>query len=213
MYTQPALGASQTGAENAIWALKRSRALPDCSNTRTSISVANNIAKGDYCEDNSVAVTLNVKEGTPYVFYLYDPDPQDGNPNNPSLFDLLNMEPTYDTLTVNYLSGSAPTTSVSVRVERLDGTLVGNQLQLSASIPNGLIGGLRGINDEDNRMRVTLTSSNGNATVDVLTEPGLPDISTLDAVGCAGPQISSSTVSCGDNADLYQRRLQVTVPN
>ena len=207
IFTEPAIGAAQSGTETALWALKRSNTTTISSNCSSPSmgSVTGSIAKNSYCKNTSTDAIFNVEAGIPYVFYLFDASTSTSRNVD---IDLKGMSPTYQEMTVNYINGTTP---VTVTVTRLDGTSVGfSNTPVSFSSGSETITGLdSGIAGADNRMQVRLEASR-NLTVTINTNAGLPSFPTLDSTGCSGPQISTS--SCNSLNDIYARRLQVTVP-
>jgi hypothetical protein len=206
-YTEPAIGAAQSGAENALWAVKRAKTIStSCTNPTTQTITSS--AKATFCKNIDVPAVFTVVANTPYVFYLFNPANENGD------IDLLCatpepscLDPTYQTLNVTYISGSQP---VTVTVTRLDETFVGSIPTLSSGTQN--ISNLQGSVGNDNRMKVTL-SSTASVSVSVNTNIGLPSFPTLESTGCSGTTINQSTVNCNSTInDLYTRKLQVTVP-
>ena len=197
LYTEPALVAAQTGAEDAVWNLKRGvGTLNTCpSNSTAAISSARTI----YCKTYGAA-TLNIQAGTPLTLYLYDPNNINGD------IDLKSMSPgPYNTL---YITNLSPSYTITANLTRLDGTPIGPQPVSVSPGDTQTVSGLNGIAGNDNRMQLVIQSS-VNATVSVNTDQGMPAYPTIDATGCAAKTAPSTTCTGGE---VFNRRLNITVP-
>ena len=208
-YTEPAIGAAQSGAENAIWTIKRSRGtLNNCPSTSSpSVGVSSGLSV--YCKSYGTA-SFTLAAGTPYTFYLYDPKDINGDydlkgcisctpaSTNPAGFPITSMT----------VTNRSTIYSVQVYLTRLNGTPLASQPVNVIPGATQTFNNLAGPVGADNRMKVVLQSS-GNVLVDVNTDQGMPDFPTIDSTGCSGHNLPNSNCS---GTDLYNRRLNVTVP-
>lgn len=207
LLTEPALGAAKAGAENGLWAVKRSSVvLPDCTNNSTNTALA--AAHAEYCKSFS-PLTVALQAGVASVFYLYDPNNPNGdidlNHSNPNIPNLA-TPPIYTSLIVTNNGGN----NVTVDISKIDGTPVSNVVvppaggQQQINIPVGP-------DNVDNRLVVTLQSILAG-TVQLYTNPsgGMPSAPTVSATGCSSKQ--AGLVACNDpNKEVYSRKINVDV--
>lgn len=197
--TEPTIVAAESGAEKGLWAIKRTSNLPNCpAVTSESISVY----LVNYCESFGQA-TFNIEGGTPFIFYLYNPNDMNGD------IDLSGFQ--YQWMTVSHVSGNFQTT---VNVSRIDNSTTGISPSSTAVSP----GSSQTINispmpvtnpESEGRMKVTLTSS-GDVTVTVNTNQGMPTFPTVDSYACGSRTTVTSCNSTGQ--EIFTRRINVTVP-
>lgn len=199
--SEPAISAAESAAEQGLWKLKRSiSTIASCPALDTS-NLANN-ASSDTCKSYGAA-TLEIKGGTPFQFFLYNPDDingdteLDGSAIDPDGFPITNIQFTE-------LSGAF---SVGVVVARIDGDgIAGGSFSVNSdpvtffvpAVPSG----------EEGRMIVTLNSVD-DATIIVNTNQGMPDFPTINASGCAG---GIGVSDCDSLAETFKRRINVVVP-
>ncbi len=211
--TEPAISASETAGEQGLWAIKRDVSLTNCNSGQTTVSLSNG-AIVNSCKTYSKA-TINLKGGVPFVFFLYDPNDPNGN---------LCMNQTYDSGQHSGCAGAAIYTSitivhkagtsdVSVTTRDLNGNaFAGSDITVTrnstgtVTIPDP-IPATPPTNDE--RLKVTL-SSNTDTTIELNALPlGLPNYPTVSAGGCAAKTALSD---CTSGAEIFNRRLNITVP-
>ncbi len=196
--SEPAIGAAESGAELGLWAIKRSGTLSTNCDNPTNPTTTNNTFI-NLCKSFDHAV-FDLKGGTPFSFYLYDPD------NINTDVDLLGYS--YSWINIAQIAGSY---QVAVTVQRLDGATTGISPSSTTVSPGGnediLISPVAA--GTEGRMKVTLTSS-GNVTVDVNTDRGMPTFPTVDSTGCSS---KTAVTSCDSGSqEIYTRRINVTVP-
>ena len=211
--TQPAIGAAETAGEQGLWLIKRKdlndpSQLVKCDLGTTNDPLVSSNSRAASCRSYGAA-TFAIKANTSFSFYLYDPNFVNGNGD----IDLQNYQ--YDSLTLNYLSGSAP---LSLTMVRLNNSITGiSTCALSPCMVN--VGASQGISitpvpaGTEGRMKVTLLSS-GDGTVQVNTSPnGMPTFPTIDATGCSSKEALDTFSSCnGTNQEIFSRRINVMVP-
>lgn len=194
--SEPAITAAEAAAEEGIYSLKRGGSIPNCSGSKKTATLTDSRTTTSQCIFYSSA-TFEIRQQAPLSFYLYDPNNINGN-----------LQPGYNYLVVTNKSSRF---TVFVSVATVDGQLfIANQAINPggvATIPNSQ--NLPAISPgTDERYRVTLTA-NGNVTVDVTTNLGLPDYPTVDAEGCSTP---ANLSSCDTASEAFKRRLNVLVP-
>jgi hypothetical protein len=226
VFSEPAIGQAQSGAEEGLWNIKRNLAVPSCNNSplqnSESVGAANTWSARTVCKDYTDA-TIDLSANTPYNFYLYDPDDKNGDVD---LTGISGGDP-YRCMTVDLLSGA---NNLKITVKRLDGTAWGSPstTTINSSTAKGsssctgtatqaTINNLAGPSGQDNRLQVTLTyceaicvPGSSSAKVLVTTNIGMPTFPTIDSVGCA--QRGASQTSACDGNEIYSRRINVSVP-
>jgi hypothetical protein len=190
--SEPAISAAESAGEKAVWALKRSGTIANCSSGVTSTSVGNAVV--DYCKSYGAAV-IDLEPGQNRTIFLYNPDDINGD------VDL--SEFPYQFIQVSHISGNF---SVSVVVTRLDGSAVG-----SLNVAPGGVGTLNVPavpSGNEARMRVVLSSS-ADTTVRINTNQGIPSVPTIDASGCSG---TGTITGCDDVQEIFKRRINIVLP-
>ncbi|MBI2356256.1 MAG: hypothetical protein HYV13_03585 [Candidatus Doudnabacteria bacterium] len=191
---EPAIIAAETAGETGLWQIIRQDSMPpDCTNQNNPTELLDSSRTLNMKCMSYGSATLEIKASVDGTFFLYDPNDLNGNKN-----------PGYEWITVTYKSGG---TSLTVRVERMDATLVSSTAISPGSQPVQI--SLPTNPSDDNRFKVILSSA-GNVTADVNTNLGMPDFPTLNAEGCAtgGTDVSS----CLTTSNAFRRRLQILVP-
>jgi Tfp pilus assembly protein PilX len=202
LFNQPALGAAESGAEDALWGIKRNAvAIPNCTSSSTSVTYANSVSS--YCKSYG-PTTFNLKSGTDTLVYLYDPNDPNGDT------DLTKMDTAYSSVTVTNQT-VANTVPVKVYVTKLDGSAIGAQPVSVANGSNQTIAIPSPVAGSDNRMEIKL-HADADEIVVVTTNIGLPTVPTVDATGCAG-RITPGANCASSNGESFSRRLNVTVPD
>jgi hypothetical protein len=197
LLSEPTIAAAESGGERGLWSIKRETGLETCPLASVQTFGANNLAT--YCKSYGAA-TIAITGGSPYTFFLYDPDNINGDA------DLIGYP--YSSISIQHSSG---TYQVNVSVSRLDGSTTGISPSSVAVSPGAtqsitispVLAGSEG------RMKVVL-SSTGNATVIVNTNRGMPTFPTIDSTACGSRGAVSSCTGAGQ--ELFTRRIQVTVP-
>jgi Tfp pilus assembly protein PilX len=194
--SEPAINAAESGAEQGLWNFKRSASsVPDCPATAGQTLTTGTAITG-YCK-TAVGGTFNLASGLPTVFYLYDPASINGD------IDLSGYP--YSSLTITNKSTQY---SMTVDIQRLDGTVVGTQTTVAAnstqtiSLPAVLSG-------QEGRMQVTLRSS-GAIAVDATTNKGLPDSLTLASTGCSAKLNQTTCNTSTSSPDIFNRKIQIS---
>ena len=214
--TEPALGAAESGGEQALWELKRGNnpsALPDCPTQSGSNLTTNNI-RTEYCLTYGAAL-LDLEPGVEKQILLYDANDQNGN---------ICMNVNYTVGQHSGCSGAAIFSSISF--QRISGTgaidiavtdLVGNPAvspasQSTFSLNNDNIRTVD-IDDpisdsNDERLRIRLLST-APARVRVTSSPvGLPDYPIIRSSGCS----SKGAVGAGCTGnEVFNRNLELGV--
>lgn len=191
IFSEPAISAAQSGAEKGIWYLNRTTEVLDCANQNT-ITLTNNTTVS-ICKNYQNA-TIQLEADTNYVFYLY-------NPND------INGDPDMSEFPINYLDVSQVSGAYAVNVDiiRVTGESVrstsvnpGSQIRIDNLYPGS---GLEA------RMKVTLFAP-ADGTVKLNTNQGMPDFPVIDSSGCYGVGIGN----CSTASEAYRRKINVTVP-
>ena len=198
--TEPAIAAAESAGEQGLWAIKRDGDLSTCPAEDTQ-TLGNN-ALTTACKSFGSA-TVNIKGGTPYYFYLYDPDAGQGGIGDADLSGY-----PYSSLQVTEVTGS---NSVAVSAERLDGSTTGltptNQTINENETANVSIAPVPA--GSEGRIQVTL-SSFSDATMTLDTDRGMPIFPTVDAFGCAA---RTTVADCNTQSEeVFGRRINITVP-
>lgn len=195
--TEPAITAAETGAESGLWAVKRNASLPTCPTLSTE-RLGNNSLVNSCITYSSANVNLN--PGTPYSFYLYDPNNINGD------MDLSGYP--YQYIDITYVSGSF---QVAVSAQRLNASTTGLTPPTTTVNPGGTarISVSPVTSGSEGRIKVTLSTS-GNVTVTISSDRGIPSIPTVDTLACnSRTQLSNCNQN---NQESFSRRIQVTVP-
>lgn len=191
IFSEPAISAAQSGAEKGIWYLNRTTEALDCANQNTT-NLTNNTTVS-ICKNYQNA-TVQLEANTNYVFYLYNPNDINGDP------DMSDFPINY--LDVSQVSGAYAVNVTIIRVtgESVRSTSVnpGSQIRIDNLYPGS---------GQESRMKVTL-SSISNATVKLNTNQGMPDFPVIDSSGCYGIGVSN----CNAANEAYRRKINVTVP-
>jgi hypothetical protein len=209
--SEPSIVAAETGGEQGVWLLKRSTFTDSCPADGVyqidGTTAADSRVRQAKCISYGAA-TLNLDPGRELAFFLYDPANINGNvcmEGNPPACDGAQL---YNSIILEFLTGNMAVTATAVT---LDGVAVGSAVVssgiTSASIPIPV--DIAGSFDE--RIKVTLTS-NDHASVRVNTTGsigGMPDFPTIDAEGCSA---HANVPDCNEEAEVFKRRINVTVP-
>jgi hypothetical protein len=203
--SEPAIIAAETAGEQGIWNIKRElTSLSQCSTAPITSSTQLGNGSGYNACRRYGTVTIDLEAGTPFSFYLYNPNDREGD------FDL-DAYP-FRKLRVTYVSGSQ---NIYVAASRLTGTSIGSVSVNSALVSQDINISPVATNTEG-RVKVTLTSP-GDAVVEVTsfsdtagtTEIGLPDYPTIQATGC---QAGGGSSNCGAAGDMAKRSIEILVP-
>lgn len=191
--SEPAIAAANSGGEQGIWALKRGVTMTDCAVGYSSTPIGSN-AKVDSCRSYGAA-TINITGGTPLIMFLYNPNDINGDISLAS-YVYTNFQLTNDTGTYN----------VTLDIARINGNPVNNILVSPGT--TGTIAIPAVSSGQEGRMKVTI-SSPVDATITVNTNLGMPEFPTVDAAGCSS---LTSITDCNSLAEIFKRRLNITVP-
>lgn len=210
--TEPAIIAAETAGEQGIYRIKRDAFNVNCATAQyTDIDGLTTAGTSPVRTKTCVAFVpavfeLSSNDPAPLEFYLYDPTNVNGN---------LCMEASscagaqlYQTLIIKHLVGNS---NVYVNIVTLDGASVATQLISPSStntfnIPRDIL------SSNDERLKVTVLPTFGNATLEVSTTgvyTGLPDYRTIDAQGCSS---RTEVSNCETGPETYNRRINITVP-
>ena len=190
--SEPAISAALSGGEEGLWSIKRGGTLTACPNATTT-SVNNNV-KIDLCKSYGPA-EVTVTAGVPYMLYLYNPNDINGDA------DLSDYPYSYVQVT-NY----SASTTMGVDVKRIDDTPVSTQ---SVTPGNTITINIPAVSPgQEGRMKITLTTPS-TTNVWVNTNRGMPEYPILDSSGCSS---AATITTCNDGAEIYKRKINITVP-
>lgn len=218
--TEPAIIAAETAGERGIYQIKRAGvgSVLTCSESipytqLSGVTGGSTNTRVRTCLDFIPAVFELGLNQEPLDFYLYDP----ANINGNLCLETGTCDPAtglgqgsqiYSAVNVRYLNG---TSNVRINIVTLDGVSVVNTLISPGTNPSFIIpANIAGSTDE--RLRVTLTPTSGNVTIEVSTSgtiTGLPDYRTVDAQGCVA---KTNITNCESTNEIYKRRMNITVP-
>jgi hypothetical protein len=219
LLTEPAIIAAETASEQGVFRVKKSNFNTLCSSNPAYTTLSGSATASDIMIRTcltSVPATFQIVPGASITFYLYDPAnvngntcledgacPADGNGAGNQL---------YQSIVLEQVTGSY---NVDVDVDTLDGIDYRNTTIPATGTKTATVGIDRNIlGSSDERLKVTITASiSGSTTVRVSTTgllTGIPDYQTLDAEGCAA--FGVDVVDCNAQAELYKRRINVTLP-
>lgn len=233
VFSEPAIGQAQSGAEESLWSIKRNTGTtpPSCdsNSTKKSDTQGSIWSARSYCQDYSGA-TFELTPNVAQVFYLYDPDYPNGVPdasctlNGGVLLDLSEMvDGGYQEINISLPDTAAH--NLNVYVTRLDGTPAGFPVswpfgQIVAPGETLQITNLPGPDGQqgcsyDNRLMVRMVywlggSGSEIATVTASTEKGLPSIASIDSTGCAQRGAGAGNECTGN--EVFNRKINVTIP-
>jgi Tfp pilus assembly protein PilX len=189
--SEPAVAAAQSGAEKGIWYIKRTSEVLNCANPN-STTLSNNTSV-EICKTYQ-NVTVQLQANTDYVFYLY-------NPNN------INGDPDMSDFPINYLDVTHKSGAYLISVDII--RITGESVRTASVNPESStrLDGLYPGGGQEARMKVTLRSA-AKATVELNTNQGMPDFPVIDSSGCSGV----SGGNCSSSTEAYKRKINVTVP-
>ncbi len=230
--SEPAIIAAETSGEQGVWLIKRGTTPAQCSASTTTTQIdgttsAASSGAARVVTTKCIAYDKAIFELEPNevaTFFLYDPTDINGN-------FCMNTAHTSGTYVGCTATGAPPTgdqifktlrftlksgtLSPTVAVQTLDNvTVVGSPITISTdgsannfNIPDPIAG------STDERLRVTITAPSDYVTLEVTTlngvQVGLPDYPTVNAAGCSAVV---AITNCNANTEIFQRRLNITVP-
>jgi hypothetical protein len=220
MLTEPAIIGAESAGEQGLYFLKQTGSIPatcttstyggftppndsSACSTSTTVRLNKTVVYGP--------VTLDLKAGEVYEFFLYDPTDIQGN----IALEDGGGSPLFSSVSVQHVSGTAGLNSdVTVISNTVAGTPVASGVVSQGGIFTFDSYNIPGAIGNDKRQLVSLSVAQGTATVVVSSTgsfgSGIPNFPTIQADACsANTNISNCNTT---NTEVFRRRINITVP-